>query len=59
MTYINLYAKCAEARGFQLSAIRIKAERSCGFMPTHVFLRLFLSAFAAILAVHFWKHGAR
>jgi hypothetical protein len=59
MSYINLYAKCAEPRGFGRSACGIKAERSYNLMPTHVFLRIFLSAFAAMLAIHFWKHGAK
>jgi hypothetical protein len=58
MTYMNLDAKYGAPRGLWRRA-RDKTIQPPGFMPTRVFLRLFLSALAAILAIHFWKHGGR
>lgn len=59
MTYINIDAKPAGRRSFQTPAFRSEAIEAPGVMPAHIFLRLFLSAFAAILLIHFWKHGGR
>ncbi|WP_424361327.1 hypothetical protein [Methylocystis parvus] len=59
MTYININAKPAQRRGFRTPDARCQAIETPGVMPAHIFLRLFLSAFAAILLVHFWKHGGR
>lgn len=58
MTYINLHAK-SPPHGFHAPASRSKAMETHGVMPTHIFLRLFMSAFAAIILVHFWKNGGR
>ncbi|QGM96425.1 hypothetical protein [Methylocystis parvus] len=59
MTYVNLDAKCGAPRDLERRGVRAKALEASGVMPTHVFLRLFLSALAATLAIHFWRQGAR
>jgi hypothetical protein len=58
MTYMNVDMKCAP-RERSCRRSEAKVQQETGAMPTHIFLRLFLSALATILAIHFWKHGAR
>jgi hypothetical protein len=59
MTCTNIDLKCGAPRGFCGRGRDAEIPRMSCVMPTHVFLRLFLSALAAILAIHFWKHGGR
>lgn len=59
MTYTNINAKLAEPRSFRACVSRSEAVEARGVMPAHIFLRLFLSAFAAILLIHFWRHGGK
>lgn len=49
----------ASVRSNGPSSRRAQAFPAPGLMPKRIFLRLFLSALAAMLAVHFWKHGGR
>lgn len=58
MTDINISAKCAGPGARAASNCGVAAHNS-GFLPAHIFARIFVSAFAAVLAVHFWKHGAK
>jgi hypothetical protein len=51
MTYMNLDVECNEPAGPRGTGRPSKGPKSYGVMPAHVFLRLFLSAFAAILTV--------
>lgn len=59
MTYMNPDINGGASRRFRGKANGAEARRAPGFMPAHIFLRLFLSALAASLAVHFWRHGGR
>lgn len=59
MTYMNMDAKCGAPRDIGRRGAQVGSLPCGGAMPAHVFLRLFLSALAAILAIHFWKHGGR
>jgi hypothetical protein len=59
MTYMNLDVECNEPAGPRGTGRPSKGPKSYGVMPAHVFLRLFLSAFAAILTVRRWKETSR
>jgi len=59
MTYINMDAKYTEPRGLRSRAKCDKIDEPPALMPTRIFLRLFLSALVAVLAIHFWRHGGR